>query len=79
MYSVRMGRTNVVVDDALIERVMRKYGLKTKRAAIDYALRRLMGERSQRDLRDLRGRGWEGDLNEMRRGRIEELWGNQER
>ncbi|MGH3112044.1 MAG: type II toxin-antitoxin system VapB family antitoxin, partial [Gaiellaceae bacterium] len=26
-----MGRTNVVVDDALVERVMRLYGLKTKR------------------------------------------------
>jgi len=73
-----MGRTNVVVDDALIEKVMRKYGLKTKRAAIDYALRRLMGEKSQRDLIDLKGRGWDGDLDAMRMDRIAELWGNQE-
>ena len=39
---VGMGRTNVVVDDELIERVMQLYGLRTKREAIDLALRRLV-------------------------------------
>jgi len=39
-----MGRTNVVLDDALVERVMRLYGLRTKREAIDFALRQVAEE-----------------------------------
>lgn len=65
-----MSRTNVVVDDALVERVMRLYGLRTKRAAIDFALRAVAGDASRRDMLDLRGAGWEGDLEEMRRSRV---------
>lgn len=38
-----MGRTNIVIDDALVARVMEMYGLRTKREAVDYALRRLAG------------------------------------
>jgi Arc/MetJ family transcription regulator len=68
-----MGRTNVVVDDQLIERAMRLYGLRTKREAIDLALRRLVGEYTQKDMLDLEGMGWEGDLEEMRRSRIVDL------
>ncbi|MGH3011076.1 MAG: type II toxin-antitoxin system VapB family antitoxin [Gaiellaceae bacterium] len=65
-----MGRTNVVVDDALVERVMRLYGLKTKREAIDYALRTLAGlPDANRKTLELRGSGWDGDLEAMRTGR----------
>ena len=39
-----MSRTNVVIDDELIERAMKLYNLRTKREAIDFALRRLVGE-----------------------------------
>ena len=39
-----MGRTNVVIDDELIGRVMKLYDLRTKREAIDFALRRLLSE-----------------------------------
>jgi Arc/MetJ family transcription regulator len=39
-----MGRTNIVIDDALVGRVMELYGLRTKREAVDFALRRLVGE-----------------------------------
>lgn len=58
-----MGRTNVVVDDKLIERVMRLYNLRTKREAIDFALRQVAGraDRNKRML-ELRGSGWDGDL-----------------
>jgi Arc/MetJ family transcription regulator len=73
VYDGTMGRTNVVVDDELIERAMRLYGLRTKREAIDLALRRLVGEYTQKDMLDLEGMGWEGDLEEMRRSRIAEL------
>ncbi len=68
-----MGRTNVVVDDDLVARVMRLYGLRTKREAIDFALRAVAGEKRRRDLLDLEGIGWEGDLKEMRRTRFPEL------
>ena len=64
-----MSRTNVVVDEVLIEKVMRLYKLPTKRAAIDFALRALAGSENRRDMLDLRGSGWEGDLQKIRRGR----------
>jgi Arc/MetJ family transcription regulator len=68
-----MGRTNVVVDDKLLKRAMELYGLRTKRETIDLALRRLVGEYTPRDMLDLEGMGWEGNLDEMRRSRIVEL------
>jgi Arc/MetJ family transcription regulator len=39
-----MGRTNIVIDDDLVGRAMELYGLRTKREAVDLALRRLVGE-----------------------------------
>jgi len=64
-----MSRTNVDVDDAVIARVMRRYGLRTKRAAIDLALRRLDLEPMDRtEALAMRGSGWEGDLDELRAG-----------
>ena len=60
----------MVVDDALIEKAMRLYNLKTKREAIDLALRRLVGEYQQIDILELEGMGWEGDLDEMRQSRF---------
>lgn len=64
-----MGRTNVVVDDVLVEKVMRIYRLPSKRAAIDFALRTVAGESDPRALLELEGLGWEGDLDQMRRQR----------
>ena len=73
-----MGRTNVVVDDALLERVMRLYGLRTKREAIDFALRRVAGAVSEdphRGMLALEGTGWEGDLDAMRESRFPDWLG----
>jgi Arc/MetJ family transcription regulator len=67
-----MARTNVVIDDKLIRRVMRTYGFRTKRETIDYALRRLVSPYTQKDMLDMRGTGWEGDLQEMRSTRFPE-------
>lgn len=68
-----MGRTNIDIDDDLITEVMRRYGLRTKREAVDLALRRLVGPRLSPDfLESLEGIGWEGDLDEMRRSKIED-------
>ena len=66
----KMTRTNVVIDDELIERVMRQYGFRTKREAVDYALRRLVGKYEPKDMLDLEGAGWGGDLEAMRAARI---------
>jgi Arc/MetJ family transcription regulator len=62
-----VGRTNIEIDDDLVERAMRLYRLRTKREAVDLALRRLVGEPlSLEEARGMEGTGWEGDLDEMR-------------
>jgi Arc/MetJ family transcription regulator len=62
-----MGRTNIDIDDELIERVMRRYRLPSKRAAVELALRRLAGEPLSRDeALAMEGVGWSGDLDAMR-------------
>ena len=60
-------RTNVVIDDHLMERALRSSGHKTKRAVIEEGLRLLVQYHSQKKLRSLKGKiTWEGDLAEMR-------------
>ena len=62
-----MSRTNIDIDDELIERVMRRYRLPSKRAAVELALRRLAGEPMSRDeALAMEGTGWSGDLDELR-------------
>jgi Arc/MetJ family transcription regulator len=68
-----MSRTNIVIDEALVQRVMRLYRLRTKRAAIDFALRALVGSRRRRDMLDLEGAGWDGDLVQMRTTRVPKI------
>jgi Arc/MetJ family transcription regulator len=52
---------------------MAKYGLSTKKAAVDFALRRAAGPPlGKQFLLDLEGIGWQGDLDEMRGSRVEE-------
>ncbi|MFV3575508.1 type II toxin-antitoxin system VapB family antitoxin [Mycobacterium tuberculosis] len=65
-----MSRTNIDIDDELAAEVMRRFGLTTKRAAVDLALRRLVGSPLSREfLLGLEGVGWEGDLDDLRRDR----------
>jgi Arc/MetJ family transcription regulator len=69
-----MARTNVEIDTAVIERVMRRYGLRTKRAAVDLALRRLdLAPMSRKEALAMRGRGWDGDLGELRDGHTQRV------
>ncbi|HSZ71009.1 MAG TPA: type II toxin-antitoxin system VapB family antitoxin [Solirubrobacteraceae bacterium] len=64
-----MARTNIEIDDRLLGRVMTRYGLNTKRAAVELALRRLdMEPMSADEALEMRGSGWEGDLGELRSG-----------
>lgn len=65
-----MSRTNLDLDDAACQAVMERYHLRTKRDAVNLALRRLAEEPLDLDdARRLRGSGWDGDLDEMRSGR----------
>jgi Arc/MetJ family transcription regulator len=57
-----MARTNIEIDDELVAEVMRRYSLRTKREAVDLALRRLVGPRvTTADILALHGVGWAGD------------------
>lgn len=61
-------RTNVVIDDALMNRALKVGGFDTKRSAIEAGLHLLVQIHSQKRLRALRGKVvWEGDLEAMRR------------
>ncbi len=63
-----MSRTNVEIDDELLGYVMRRYRLRTKREAVDFALRRLVGwpPMTREEVLAMEGSGWSGDLEEIR-------------
>ena len=60
-------RTNSVIDDDLMAKVLRATGLKTKREAVEAGLRALLKVRSHAHIRNSRGKlAWDGDLDAMR-------------
>ena len=62
-----MSRTNIEIDDALIGRVMDRHGFRTKREAVESALRRMDVEPATREeILAMEGMGWDGDLDAMR-------------
>jgi Arc/MetJ family transcription regulator len=64
---VCVSRTNIEIDDEVMSRVLATYGLRTKREAVDFALRRLLVEPMTRDeALAMEGSGWLGDLDELR-------------
>jgi Arc/MetJ family transcription regulator len=66
-----MMRTNIEIDDALIEHALRLTGLKTKRAAVEAGLRALIRLKEQEEILHLAGKvRWQGDLEESRQGRF---------
>lgn len=70
VYAVHMTRTNLNIDDNACAEVMRRYGLRTKREAVNLALRTLASEPLGLDeARRLRGSGWQGDLDVLRDSR----------
>jgi len=63
-------RTNVVLDEELVERARRLTGIKTKREVIHEALRTLVRLCEQAEVRKLRGKlHWEGNLTTLRESR----------
>jgi Arc/MetJ family transcription regulator len=60
-------RTNIVIDDQLMEDALKTTGLKTKREAVELGLKTLIRLKQQEAIRSFRGKlRWEGDLDTMR-------------
>ncbi|MGH7114624.1 MAG: type II toxin-antitoxin system VapB family antitoxin [Stellaceae bacterium] len=63
-------RTNIEIDDELLDQALRLTGLKTKRAVVEAGLRTLLRLKGQEDILSLVGKvHWEGDLDESRQDR----------
>jgi len=63
-------RTNIDIDDSVLNEAQRLVGTTTKRETVDLALRELVARHRRIGVLDLRGRvHWEGDLAKSRRGR----------
>ncbi len=63
----RLVRTNVVIDDDLMESALRASGTKTKKAAIEQGLKLLVKLKGQEKIKGFRGKlTWTGNLDEMR-------------
>ncbi len=61
-------RTNIVIDDELMEEALKVSRLKTKKDAVEQGLRLLVQRKKQENIKDLRGKiSWKGDLESMRR------------
>jgi Arc/MetJ family transcription regulator len=60
-------RTNIVIDDKLMNETLRLTGLKTKREAVELGLKTLLHLRQQEEIRSFRGKlDWQGNLEQMR-------------
>jgi Arc/MetJ family transcription regulator len=63
-------RTNIEIDDELMDRAMTLSGHKTKRETVEAALELLVRLKSQEKIRAARGKlRWDGDLEAMRTDR----------
>lgn len=65
MYFLCMARirTNIEIDETHLRAVMERYGLRTKTAAVDFALRHLAGQPMTRDeALAMRGAGAIGEI-----------------
>ncbi len=60
-------RTNIVIDDKLMEDALKATGAETKKEAVELGLKALIKLKKQEGLKKFRGRlQWEGDLEDMR-------------
>ena len=65
-------RTNVVIDDDLMDEALKVSRLKTKKDAVEEGLKLLVQRKKQENIKDLRGKlHWKGDLEDMR---TDEKW-----
>ena len=60
-------RTNIEIDKKLMDEILDKTSIKTKKEVVDQALREFLRKIKLRELSELRGKiSWEGNLEEMR-------------
>ena len=63
-------RTNIVIDDKLMNEALKATGLTTKKEAVEMGLKALVRLKKQERIRKFKGKlSWEGDLSGMRRNR----------
>jgi Arc/MetJ family transcription regulator len=60
-------RTNIVIDDQLMNDALKATGLKTKKEAVELGLKMLIKLNQQEKIKGLKGQlKWDGDLDAMR-------------
>jgi len=61
-------RTNIEIDEKLMNDALEASGLKTKKAVVEQALKTLIKLKKQEEIKRFRGKlKWSGDLDDMRR------------
>jgi Arc/MetJ family transcription regulator len=64
-------RTNIEIDDELLQQAMRNTGACSKEAVVEAGLRLLLETHNQTGIRQLRGKvQWRGNLKSLRRSRF---------
>ncbi|MBU2514286.1 type II toxin-antitoxin system VapB family antitoxin [bacterium] len=60
-------RTNIIINDELMNEALKLTDLKTKKAVVEEGLKLLVQLKKQQKIKSLRGKlRWEGNLDEMR-------------
>ncbi|MFC5626504.1 type II toxin-antitoxin system VapB family antitoxin [Algoriphagus winogradskyi] len=60
-------RTNIEIDEKLMDEAMKASGLTTKKATVEEGLRLILRLKKQKRIKEFRGKmKWEGDLDKMR-------------
>lgn len=66
-----MLRTNIELDERLVNEAMKLTHIKTKKDLVNYAIEELVHKIKRKKILDLEGKvEWTGDLSEMRKSRI---------
>lgn len=65
-------RTNIILDDDMVEEAKKLTSFRTKREVVDFALRELLKQLRKKKLLAIRHKGmWQGDLSKWRRKRFD--------
>ena len=66
-----MHRTNIELDEELVKEGMRLFKKRTKKDLVSFALKEIIRREKAKGILELEGKvQWQGDLNEMRKGRF---------
>ena len=66
-----MGRTNIELDDKLVDEAMKLTNKKTKKEVVNYAIEELVRKLKRKKILELEGKvDWTGKLDETRKSRV---------